>query len=128
MENALKKKSFRRDVQTSCLKSVRFISLLFVFSFFTFASYANSQDAKVNLNINNKSVKDVLVEIEKQTDYLFVYSENEINSDRKVSYTSKDATLEEVLLQLFEETNIVPKVQGKNILLMATAAAPKAEM
>ena len=97
MENALKK-SFRRDVYASCLKSVRFISLLFVFSFFTFASYANSQDAKVNLNINNKSVKDVLVEIEKQTDYLFVYSENEINSDRKVSYTSKDATLEEVLL------------------------------
>lgn len=120
MENALMK-SFRRDVYASCLKSVRFISLLFVFSFFTFASYANSQDARVNLNINNKSVKDVLMEIEKQTDYLFVYSESEINSTRKISYTTEDATLNEVLVQLFENTNIVPKVQGKNILLMKEA-------
>ncbi len=120
MENALKK-SFRRDVYASCLKSVRFISLLFVFSFFTFASYANSQVARVNLNVTNKSVKDVLMEIEKQTDYLFVYSESEINSTRKISYTTEDATLDEVLVQLFEETNIVPKVQGKNILLMKEA-------
>ncbi len=121
MENPLKNKSFRHDGFTSCLKSVRFISLLFIFSFFTFASYANSQVARVNLNVTNKSVKDVLMEIEKQTDYLFVYSESEINSKRKVSYTAVDATLDEVLAQLFEETNIVSKVQGNNILLMSGA-------
>ena len=123
MENTLKKKSFQHDVYTSCLKSVRFISLLFIFSFITFASFANSQNAKVNLKINNKSVKEVLVELEKQTDYLFVYSEKEINSDRKVSYTVQNADLEEVLSQLFDNTNIVTKVQGKNILLMKEASS-----
>lgn len=127
MENTLKKKSFRLDVKSSSLKSVRFISLLFLFSFFTFASFANSQEAKVNLRISNKSVKEVLVEIEKQTDYLFVYSENEINSSRKVSYTVEDATLEEVLLKLFDKTNIVTKVQGKNILLMKEASGNAAQ-
>lgn len=120
MENTFKKEDFRHKVKALCLKRRR-ISLLFIFTFFTCALFANSQDAKVNLRINNKSVKEVLLEIEKQTDYLFVYSENEINSSRKVSYTANNETLEDVLLQLFNETNIVSKVQGNNILLMKEA-------
>jgi len=117
MENTFKKESFRHKVTTLCLKSRR-ISLLLIFTFFTYALFANSQDAKVNLKINNKSVKEVLLEIEKQTDYLFVYSENEINTNRRVTYTVENGTVEEVLSKLFSETNIVPKIEGKNILLM----------
>lgn len=118
MENSRKKNRFWHDIKRSCPKSMRFISLLFVFSFITYASFANSQNAKVDLNINNKSIKEVLVELEKQTDYLFVYSESEINSDRKVSYKTTDTSVNEVLSQLFDKTNIVSKVQGNNILLM----------
>lgn len=117
MENTFKKESFRHKVRTLCLKSRR-ISLLFIFTFFTYALFANSQDAKVNLKINNKPIKEVLLEIEKQTDYLFVYSENEINSNRKVTYTVENGTVEAVLSKLFSETNIVPKIEGNNILLM----------
>ena len=58
------------------------------------------------------------MEIEKQTDYLFVYSESEINSTRKISYTTEDATLDEVVLasqEMFMEgtRNLIQTIQEK---------------
>ena len=43
-----------------------------------FAS-VNSQNTRVNIHVNNANTQIVLNEIEKQTDYLFVYDTKEID-------------------------------------------------
>ena len=44
----------------------------------------HSQNAKVSISRNNLPLKEFIQEIEKQTDYLFMYSEKEINLQEEV--------------------------------------------
>ena len=54
-----------------------------------FAS-VNSQNTRVNIHVNNANTQIVLNEIEKQTDYLFVYDTKEIDLNRKVSVEAQN--------------------------------------
>lgn len=99
------------------------VTILCFFTFFVVSLHANSQDVKVNVNINNQTIKELLSEIEKQTDYLFVYDTNEINVNERVTVNVKNKSLEEVLQSLYSQTNIKSAIEGKNIVLMKTEKA-----
>lgn len=98
---------------------------LFAFVFALLATQANSQNAKVSIRVNQLSTKEVIAEIEKQTEYLFVYNKNEINVDRLVSLDISDKPLSDVLLQLFDQTAVEYKLVGKNISLIKRNAETK---
>lgn len=83
-----------------------------------FATEANSQIARVNLSVQNAKTGDIIEEIEKQTDYLFVYAWEEIDLNQRVSIDAKDQTITEVLTHLFRNTDIGYAVEGTSILLM----------
>lgn len=58
---------------------------LFAFAGTLFATNPSySQTMKVTMKSNNMTVGKVINEIEKQTDYLFVYDESEVNMKRNV--------------------------------------------
>lgn len=83
-----------------------------------FAVEANSQNAKVSILANGLSVQKVISEIEKQTDYLFVYDKNQVNINRKVSLSANNESVSDVLNKIFEGTGVTYKVVGKNITLI----------
>lgn len=91
---------------------------LFAFVFALLATQANSQNAKVSIRVNQLSTKEVIAEIEKQTEYLFVYNKNEINVDRLVSLDASNKPVSEILNQMFGNTDIAYKLVGKNISLI----------
>ena len=64
------------------------------------AGNTNSQTVKVTVKQNNVELENILNDIEKQTDYLFVYDQY-VNMNRKVSINSKNRPLAEVLNHLF---------------------------
>lgn len=80
------------------------------------AGNTNSQTVKVTVKQNNVELENVLTDIEKQTDYLFVYDKY-INTNRKVSVNSNKRPLEEVLGELFEGTDVKFAVDGMYIVL-----------
>ena len=94
------------------------VTILCFFTFFVVSLHANSQDVKVNVKINNQTIKELLAEIEKQTDYLFVYDANEVNVNERVTINVKDKSVEVVLQNLYGQTNIKSAIEGKNIVLM----------
>lgn len=94
------------------------IVALFTCIYTLFAVEANSQNAKVSIQANGFSVQKVISEIEKQTDYLFVYDKNEVNVNRKVSVNVNNESVSEVLSKIFEGTGVTYKVVGKNITLI----------
>lgn len=63
----------------------------------------------------------VINEIEKQTDYLFVYNVNEVNLKRTVQVNAENKSVAEVLNKVFEGTDIYYAMEGKNIMLMSKA-------
>lgn len=77
---------------------------LFLFTWFAFAENANSQNAKVTLNKQQVQLKDVLDEIEKQTDYLFLLN-REIDLEQKVSIRVKNETIHSVLTNICVDNN-----------------------
>lgn len=95
---------------------------LFVFTTGVCAS-VHSQSTRVNIHMNNAKTQAVLEEIEKQTDYLFVYNADEVDLNRKVSVRAKDESVAQVLSSMFDGTNVSYAVEGSNIMLMEKPSA-----
>lgn len=83
-----------------------------------FATEIHSQVSKVSLDVTNANVRDVLREIEKQTDYLFVFNPNEVDLNRKTSLQIEDKMVAEVLSGIFKSTDVIYAIEGNNIMLM----------
>lgn len=99
------------------LRVMKIISFLLFFSIFCLnAENLKSQNATVTLNQQNVSLDKVLNEIEKQTEYLFVYDQK-VNTARSVSINVNNKNLKETLAQLFAGTNISVTTEGLNIIL-----------
>jgi hypothetical protein len=83
------------------------------------AVFAYGQDRKKNITINKSkiSVEQLLKEITKQTGLNFSYSPNVIDTDQKISFHVKNASLDETL-KLFSEKTFVDYsiVEGQIVL------------
>ena len=91
---------------------------LFIFVSGIFATEATSQTARVSIVANNISTEDLIQEIEKQTNYLFVYNKNEVNLNRTLTINATNKTVAEVLNNIFSQTDVIYAVEGSNIMLM----------
>ena len=99
---------------------------LFIFAGTAFATESYSQTMKVTVVADNVSTGKVINEIEKQTDYLFVYNVNEVNLKRNVKVNAQNKSVAEVLNKVFEGTDIYYAMEGKNIMLMSKAKEAEA--
>lgn len=94
---------------------------LFIFTTGLLASI-HSQNVRVNIHVNNAKTLQILEEIERQTDFLFIYNKKEVDLDRKVSINAKDQTVADVLSSIFTQTDISYEMEGSNIMLMRKSA------
>jgi len=85
-------------------------------------SQAHSQTSKISINAQSISLKDVVSQIEGQSDYLFVYNPNEVDINQATSLNLKDKSVAEVLAAAFNKTDISYHIQGNNIMLMKRQA------
>lgn len=98
--------------------------LIIVSTFSLLASNSFSQEMKVNLNVRNQSVRDVLLEIRKQTDVSFLYNNEELNDNRRVSLNINDNSIEEVLDILLKNQGLAYSIENNVILIYKKAALP----
>jgi TonB-linked SusC/RagA family outer membrane protein len=81
------------------------------------ANTTYSQSTKVTIKGNNIQLEKLLNEIEKQTDYLFIYSKANIDVSRRISINVTDKSVEEILDQVLDESPIQYLVEGTHIVL-----------
>ena len=104
MEKIEKFLSIRRKYLPSC-KILRIMKLVFLFVLLgtlQLSASVYSQTKKVNLNLKNVSLKQVLNELEKQTDMTFLYSDTNLEVNKAVTVVAHDESLEQILDKLFE--------------------------
>ena len=82
-----------------------------------FAAPMDAQTIRVDISANQVSAKEIIKQIEEQTDYLFVYNKK-VNLNNKVTLDASDITVDEALNSIFSDTDIVYAIEGNNILLM----------
>ncbi|WP_352406098.1 carboxypeptidase regulatory-like domain-containing protein, partial [Petrimonas sp.] len=85
------------------------------------ATNTNAQDAIIELRSNSVTVSQLISEIEKQTDYLVVYSNREVNTSRTVSLKNKSDKVSEYLNQTFSGTDIGYDFEKNYIVLSKKA-------
>jgi TonB-linked SusC/RagA family outer membrane protein len=70
-------------------------------------------------------VKKVLATVKEQTDYVFFYDVNILKEFPPVTLNLVNATVEKVLTEIFENTDVIWVIQGKTISLITSPQAPK---
>lgn len=103
------------------MKLTIFLLLISVIS--VFASKTYSQTKELTLNMKNSTVKEVLQNIEAQSQFYFMYSEKLVDVKREVSVNIKNKKINEVLDELFAGTNVSYKVKDRFILLTTPEVA-----
>ena len=78
-------------------------------------SYA--QKATVSLEMRNQTVKEVLDEIEEQSDFSFFFNIKHVDLDRRVSVVAKKSDIFKVLETVFAGTNVRYSVVDRKIIL-----------
>lgn len=75
-----------------------------------------AKETKVSISVKSVALRDVLLEIERQSQLHFFYSTSQINSRKKVNL-ELSGTLEQVLDHLFKGTDISWQIDGRQVLL-----------
>lgn len=112
--SAIKKSDFK-----DLLKIMK-ISLLFlfVFAFQLSAVNSNAQDAAIKLKSNTLTIGELIREIEKQTDYLVVYSNREVDTEKEILLKEKTNKVSEYLKEAFANSDIGHDFENNYIVLL----------
>lgn len=95
--------------------------LLIIATFHVSASL--SQSSKLDLNVSNKSLSDVIKTIESQSGYRFFYSDNYRELHDLVSINIKNASIQDVLVSLLNEKSLGFKVISDNVVIIGPSKA-----
>jgi TonB-linked SusC/RagA family outer membrane protein len=76
-----------------------------------------SQNAKVTLQLEEKSIEEVLKKIETLSEFKFLYNSKEIDFERKISVNYVKEPISRVLRNIFLDTEITFQVVNKQIIL-----------
>lgn len=90
--------------------------------FLIYAPMLYAQDYRITLNMKNQSLETVLKEVERQTDFHFLYNTKLIDVDRKVSVNVHNSSLNAALREILEDTGIIYEIKGKQIVLSIHSA------
>ncbi|TAJ09775.1 SusC/RagA family TonB-linked outer membrane protein [Marinilabiliaceae bacterium JC017] len=90
---------------------------LFAFTLHLMASESYSQKVKISLASKSASLESVLDEIEKQSDYVFLFSKEVVDVTKPIAISVKDENIEDVLDVLFESGKVDYKIIENKIIL-----------
>lgn len=95
------------------------IVLIFISAFNLLAESSYSQSEKISLKLAKVyTIENVVSEIEKTTDYVFIYNEEVIPTLRnEVEVDMNDQSLDEILNQLIEGTDLAYSISSKQVTL-----------
>src|SRR5688572_23525179 len=104
----LKTKNMKNDYPVSnkdilfsrMMRVMKLVTVLLLSACLQLSASGWSQD-RITLKVNDAEIKKVLLAIEKQSDYRFLFSEDAIKGKPKVTFHVVQATVKEVLDKLF---------------------------
>jgi TonB-linked SusC/RagA family outer membrane protein len=86
------------------------------------ASQSFAQSTRLNFNLKNATVEEVLMKIETQSNYYFIYNRDAVDVSRKVDVSFVDQKITDVLTTLFRGTDVDFEIQDRHIILKSAVA------
>ena len=91
--------------------------LLSLCVFSSFASKTSSQNVKVNMSGKNMTIANFIDQIEQQTDYLFVYSKNEVDVNKTIPVKAGSKSVAQYLNDAFADSEVKFAFENDYIVL-----------
>lgn len=118
----MKKKLLCNDDRLLCALSrlfriMKLTTFLILIALVSVQAKVFSQTGTLSIKVSDTTVKDVLREIEDQSDYFFMYNDQLIDVQRKVNMTISDENISQVLNELFSGTNVQYVIKDRQIVL-----------
>jgi len=82
-----------------------------------FASNSYSQNTKLSLSFSNTSIKEVLLEIENNSEFFFLYNNNLIDVEKKVDVDVEKEKIADILNLLFEGQEVNFSIMDRRIII-----------
>jgi len=120
---------FQYSVLRKILMTMRLTMFLILISIAQVnAGQVHSESSKLTLKIRNSSIENVLFEIEKKTDYVFVYSKDLIDVNRIVDVDVKEQDIDVVLSTIFFGQDVRFQNVNNNIIISPKFILPQGEI
>lgn len=98
-----------------------YLFLLFFIFTTQISQSAFSQEKKITFSLKNASLKEIISEIRKTSDYDFVYRDVKLESFARRDVSFKDATVEQILTDCLKGTDLAYEINGKTIIIRRQA-------
>ncbi|MDD4489427.1 MAG: STN domain-containing protein [Paludibacter sp.] len=91
------------------------IFFLLVIQFTYSVSYGQTQT--LTIHESNKTVKEILNIIEKNSEMIFFYTDNDVDLMRKVTLDVNNQTVPKILEELFKNSNTFFRIDGRQVFI-----------
>ncbi|MES1250194.1 MAG: carboxypeptidase-like regulatory domain-containing protein, partial [Chitinophaga rupis] len=81
-------------------------------------SAAGYSQTKVTLHLHNATLNEIFLEIEKKTEFRFVFNDDVLKNESKTDVVVKDAPVTEVLAELLWKTSLDFKIRDENLVVI----------
>lgn len=82
------------------------------------AENSYSQNTRLSLKLNNTTIKDAFREIEKKSEYVFIYRDGNLDTKTRVSIDVDNQTIDKILDNLLASSENSYKVSGKQVYII----------
>lgn len=97
------------------------LCLLTITAFLTFTIHAFGQTSNyspnLSLNLKNKNIKEIFTEIEKVSQFVFIYLDKDIDLERKLTINISNQKIEKILDQVVKSANLNYSIKNKQIYI-----------
>lgn len=102
------------------------LSLIIILIFTTQAYSTGFAQGKISLSLKNVEMKRAIGVIQRISSYRFLYNDDILPRDKKVSIDAKDATIQQVLNEIFVATPLTYKIMSEKLIVISTNDKPAA--
>src|SRR5687767_14503516 len=103
-----------------CLLMMKIVTLLIcLFSMQTIANDGFAQET-ITLKLENSTLRKAFKVIEKNTSFRFVYNEEILPSDQRISINVQSQPVASVMKKLLENTSLTHKIVGSDLIVIST--------
>lgn len=103
------------------LKMIRIMRLTIFIVFFSLSQVlavsSYSQQTKLTLNMKNAKIEEVIDQIERSTEFVFLYNKGIVDVERRINIDVEEKNVKEILDQIFGNTDVSYTIRGRQILL-----------
>ena len=100
-----------RESQKKLWKIMKLTIVLLIGFMMTLSANSYSQKTKLDINLTNTTIKGLFGYIEQNSEFVFLYRNEDFNATKKVSIDLKDASINQILDQaLKDEKEVVKKL------------------